>query len=98
MNCETCKERQMQGPVPAFAHQEMMARQDRTIKRLLLALIAAVMLMAASNAVWLYCWLQYDYSSEVCTVDAQDGGTANYIGTKGNIYNGENYCEETDAD
>ena len=56
----------------------------------LIALIFAVCLLFASNAVWLYAWYQYDYSSEEIIVeqDAQDGGNANYIGNDGDIVNG----------
>ena len=75
----------------------MMARMERTVKRLWIALIIAVLLMFGSNALWLHAWLQYDYVSETVTNDAitVDGkhGIANYIGGDGDI-NGEDNSKE----
>jgi len=75
--------------VPYFAHEGMMARNERTIKRLVIALIISIVLIFASNALWLYCWMQYDYVGSESTVDI-DGkdGIANYIGNNGDISNG----------
>lgn len=77
--------------VPYFAHEGMMARNERTIKRLVIALIISIVLIFASNALWLYAWMQYDYVGSESTVDI-DGkdGIANYIGNNGDISNGEN--------
>ena len=77
--------------IPYIAYESMMARYERHTKRLIIALIIAVVLMFASNALWLYAWCQYDYTSETSqdiTVDATDG-TANYIGNDGDISYGE---------
>ena len=67
------------------------ARHERTVKRLIIALVISIILMFASNAIWLWAWTSYDYSSEetITTVDGKDG-TANYIGNNGDINNGEN--------
>lgn len=66
---------------------------ERTTKRLWIALILAVVMLFASNGIWLWCWMQYDYSPESYTeevlVDSADGGNANYIGDDGDIINGE---------
>lgn len=104
-NCENCKGKEAHAPesVPYIVHESSMARMERQVKRGWIALIVAVCLLFASNAAWLWCWMQYDYSSESyeeVVVDAQDGGNANYIGQDGNIYNGEDnsaedYEEET---
>jgi hypothetical protein len=95
MNCNECKERKTAEPVPYIVHESAMARNERTIKRLVIALIIAVALIFASNAAWLYVWQLYDYSSEttssVVDVDAKDG-VANYIGNDGRII----YAEEPD--
>lgn len=69
-------------------------RHERTIKRLIIALVISIVLMFASNALWLWAWTSYDYSSEeVVTVDGKQG-TANYIGNDGEINNGENSSKE----
>lgn len=71
-----------------------MARNERTIKRLIISLIIAVVLIFASNALWLYAWMQCDYtdteSTETVDVDGSGDGIANYIGNDGDINNGEN--------
>lgn len=92
--------------IPYFAHEGMIARNERTIKRLIVSLIIAVILIFASNALWLYAWMQYDYvstettSSKEVEVDAKDG-IANYIGNDGDITNGtdksDNYTNNKDA-
>lgn len=58
-----------------------MARNERRERRLLFALMLSVVLLFASNAIWLYGWMQYDYSSEeVTTTYTQDGEGVNVIG------------------
>lgn len=78
--------------IPYFAHEGMLARQDRTIKRLSIALVLSIILIFASNVIWLYAWMQYDYTGEetqiqTVDVDAKEG-VANYIGHNGSINNG----------
>ena len=100
-NCSSAKEmmemRDMP-PIPFAAHEAALARQERKIKRMWIALIVAIALVFASNAIWLYAWMQYDYSSEEIIVDAEDNGNANYIGQDGNVYNGEDNSAETQED
>lgn len=73
--------------VPYIVHEGAMARNERTVKRMIIALVASIVLLFASNALWLYAWFSYDYVSSV-TVDGKEG-VANYIGNDGDIYNGE---------
>lgn len=96
-NCESCKKVQnAPESVPYIVHESSMARMERQIKRLWIAVIVTVCLLFVSNAAWLYCWCQYDYSSEeIVTVDGKDG-IANYIGNDGDIVNGENHGSETE--
>lgn len=77
--------------IPYIAFESMMARNERHIKRLVIALIIAICLMFASNALWLYCWMQYDYAdtTETVTVDSDGDGNANYIKDGGTINNGK---------
>ncbi len=80
--------------IPYYAHESMMTRYERLIKRLIVALLVSVILIFVSNAVWLYCWIQYDYtdteSTESVDVDGSGNGIANYIGNDGDINNGKN--------
>jgi hypothetical protein len=98
MSCETCKKTECKPEegkgrsVPFAVHESAMVRNERAVKRLVIALIVAIALIFASNAVWLYAWMEYDYSSDMTTsekinVDGKDG-IANYIGNDGDIVNG----------
>lgn len=91
MGCDACKKTECKkpesGPVPYIVHESAMARNERAIKRLVVALIVAIALMFASNAFWLLAWMQYDYTGEETVVEALDG-IANYIGNDGEIVNG----------
>ena len=103
-NCESCKGKDDHAPenVPYIVHESSMARMERQIKRLWIALIVCIAWIFASSAAWLYCWMQYDYSgtSEEIIVeqDAQDGGNANYIGNDGDIVNGLPESDNTQTD
>lgn len=87
----------LKGMVPIQACEYAAARVERTIKRLVIALIIAIVLMFATNAFWIYTWNQYDYSN--VTVDSQDSGVANYMGAhaSGDITNGSNSSKDTDT-
>lgn len=76
--------------IPYIVYEQSETRHERTIKRLVLALIIAIILMFASNGLWLYCWMQYDYSTESSVEVESEDGNANYIGNNGVISNGEN--------
>jgi hypothetical protein len=93
-NCETCKGKDANAPesVPYIVHESSMARMERQVKRGWIALIVAVCLLFASNAAWLYAWMQYDYSSEEI-VYQQDGEGTNIIGDSNEV---DNYGAESD--
>ena len=82
----------MEKQIPYIVYEAESAKSERTIKRLIIALVICIFLMFASNALWLWTWQSYDYSSDeiVTTVDGKDG-VANYIGNDGDIVNGENH-------
>ncbi len=86
MNCETCKENRAN--VPYIVHESAEARHERREKRLLIAVLIAVILLFASNAMWLWAWMQYDYGVETdsYSVDMEAGnGIATYVGEDGDI-------------
>ena len=74
--------------IPYIAFEAEMARHERTIKRLLIALVVAVALLFVSNVAWLFFFNQFDYATDTVTQEL-DTGNANYIGEDGNINNGE---------
>ena len=80
--------------VPYVIYERSQVRHERTVKRLIIALVILAILLFASNAIWLYAWSQYDYTSEESiSVDGKDG-IANYIGNDGEINNGESSSEK----
>jgi hypothetical protein len=76
--------------VPYIVYESEAARHERTVKRLLTALLITILLMVGTNMAWLWVWNQYDFSSESYTIENEDGN-ANYLesGTDGVINNGE---------
>lgn len=84
--------------VPYIVYEGAQARQERTIKRLIIVIIITVSMLFATNAIWLYAWMQYDYATEIeeIEVDSDNGGNANYIGRdlNGELINGESEGEE----
>lgn len=88
------KDEERMATIPLIAHQLDMAKFERTVKRLIFALVFVVVLLFATNAMWLYEWGQYDYAD--ISVDSEDKGNANYIeaGLNGVINNGTSGSQE----
>lgn len=74
--------------IPYIAFESEMARHERTIKRLLVALAITIALLFASNVAWLWFFSQFDISDTAVTLDSQDEGTNSYIKNGGEITNG----------
>lgn len=94
-NCETCKKVQSAPEnVPYIVHESSMARMERHIKRLWIAVIVSVCLLFASNVGWMI------YESQFKTFYyEQDGEGINNvnIGEQGDLSNGaesENQAQE----
>lgn len=85
----------MEKDVPYIVYESEAARHERTVKRLIVALIVTICLLVASNMAWLYVFSQYDFSSESYTVESDDEGISNILnaGNDGEINNG---IESTD--
>lgn len=84
----------MEVNVPFVVYEGELARNERTVKRLIIALVATIIMLFLSNAMWLYAWNMYDYVEDEVrsvTVDGGDNGNTNYIGGNGDISNGEDY-------
>lgn len=64
--------------VPYLVYEGTQARNERTIRRLILVIVITIIALFATNALWLYEWCQYDYESEVVTY-AQAGKGLNTI-------------------
>ena len=82
--------------VPFIVYEGTVARFERTIKRLIILVGITILLLFASNAIWIYEWNQYDYAD--VTMENLDGGNANYVGAgaSGVINNGEAQSKNSD--
>ena len=78
--------------VPYIVHEGAMARNERLIKRLIIAITISIILLFACNGMWLYAWMQYDYGD--VTLDSNDGGNASFVGADGDIINGNGTGED----
>ena len=87
MACETCKGKDARAPesVPYIVHESSMARMERQIKRLWIALIVCITMLFVCNVGWLI------YESQFATISyEQDGEGINNvnIGEQGDLING----------
>ena len=87
----------MEKDVPMTLFEYTTARFERTIKRLIIALVITIVLMFATNIAWLHMWTQYDYAD--VTVDTEQGN-ANYVnaGANGVINNAKDSGEKQDQE
>lgn len=74
--------------IPYIAFEAEMARYERTIKRLLIALLVSVALIFASNAAWLLFFNQFDIIGDTVQLESNEAGNASYMGGSGVIDNG----------
>lgn len=85
-NCESCKNvKSAPENVPYIVHEASMARMERQIKRLWIAVIVAVCLLFASNAGWLIYESQFE--TFYCEQDGEGINNVN-IGEQGDLNNG----------
>ena len=75
--------------VPYIVFEGEQARHERTVKRLILALLISVSLLFASNMAWLWFFNSFDIVTETVTQDTDTGGLNAYVGGNGAITNGE---------
>ena len=86
--------------VPYIVYESAQARSERHLKRLVIALVIAIVMIFATNAVWLYCWMQYDYVGDgveqTVEMDGGDNGNTSFIGSRGMIINGQDKGYDTE--
>lgn len=78
----------MDKDIPYIVYESEAARHERTVKRLVLALVLSVAMLFISNIMWLWFFNQFDIESETVQLDSSNNGTASYIGQDGVINNG----------
>ena len=74
--------------IPYFAHEGMMARMERTTKRLWILCIILIILLAGSNGAWL--WYEHQFEDTVTTEISQD---VTQDGTDNTFVGGDMYGE-----
>ena len=68
--------------IPYVVYESAQTKNERTVKRLVVALIIAISFIFISNAIWLWAWMQYDYVGVEDTITySQDGSRFNNINT-----------------
>lgn len=75
-------------PVEYIVYEGAMARNERHVKRLWIALIVLIVTLLLCNGAWLLYFSQYDFANYDYSLSTEDGGDANFIGNDGDIYNG----------
>ena len=83
--------------IPYIVYEAEMSRNERHVKRLWVALIITIILIFASNAIWVWYISQYDFESYDYS---QDGQGVNIIGDGNGVdYNGsEDESAKTDIE
>ena len=72
--------------VPLYVHEGVVARQERTIRRLWILCIIIFAALIGTNAGWIY--YEQQFVDEVVTVEQEnESGYNNYIGNDGDIKN-----------
>lgn len=80
-----------------IAFERMQAKDERNDKWRNIIIILLIILLVATNVIWLLAWNSYEYVEEYTSVDAENG-IANYIGSDGDIYNGTNSSQDSKED
>lgn len=95
-DCKTCKEsHQNIEPVPYIAHESAMARQERTIKRLWIALMVSIVLWAVTVAGIVYYESQFADETVWQEVDTGEGDA--YVAGVGDVNYGEDQAESNET-
>lgn len=69
----------MDKDIPYIVFESVQTKNDILVRRLVKALVLAIILLFISNAAWLYAWCQYDYTGTETTY-TQYGKGVNIIG------------------
>ena len=77
----------MEKDVPYIVYESEAARHERTVKRLLTALLITILLMVGTNMAWLYVFNSYDITSETVNIESNgDADTSNLLGVGANAH------------
>ena len=81
-DCKSCKVKEQQAePVPFIVHEGMMARAERTAKRLWITILLLIVLLVGTNAGWIWFESQFEYSQTTQEVTQESNhGDNSFIG------------------
>ena len=86
-DCKSCKSKdQPSEAVPFIVHEGMMARAERTAKRLWITILLLIVLLVGTNGAWI--WYQSQFEDIAISQENEDGYN-NFVGNDGDIFNGE---------
>ena len=86
-DCKSCKSKEQPSEtVPYIVHEGMMARAERTAKRLWITILLLIVLLVGTNAGWI--WFESQFEDIAISQENEDGYN-NFIGNDGDIFNGE---------
>lgn len=88
-NCSNCKsEKGNHKAVPYIVHESMMARAERSAKRLWTVIILLIIFLVASNGAWLWYESQFETVETTEIIQENADGYNNYVENDGDIING----------
>ena len=67
--------------IPYYAHEGIVARMERSNRRLWILCIVLIILLAVTNGAWI--WYESQFVDEVTITQENDDGYNNYIGNDG---------------
>ena len=86
-DCKSCKSKEQPSEtVPYIVHEGMMARAERTAKRLWITILLLIVLLVGTNGAWI--WYQSQFEDIAISQENEDGYN-NFVGNDGDIFNGE---------
>ena len=86
-DCKSCKSKEQPSEaVPFIVHEGMMARAERTAKRLWITILLLIVLLVGTNGAWI--WYQSQFEDIAISQENEDGYN-NFVGNDGDIFNDE---------
>ena len=86
-DCKSCKSKdQPSETVPFIVHEGMMARAERTAKRLWITILLLIVLLVGTNVGWI--WYESQFEDIAISQENEDGYN-NFVGNDEDIFNGE---------
>ena len=87
-DCKSCKSKdQPSETVPYIVHEGMMARAERTAKRLWITILLLIAFLVGTNGAWIWYCNQWETVESWEIMQENDGANNNFIGNEGYITN-----------